>query len=91
MKRVLSAPMTGRFYRVKEGQTAAIIERELKMPVKEAFAGEIIEVVKCKVVLARPFDTYASIAAEHGADAASLEEFNFSRPLYPTAAVYIPE
>lgn len=79
-----------KFYRIKGGQTAAEAERALRMPVENCFAGKIVAATCCEVYEARPFDTYASVAAAFGVGEEELENFNFSRPIYPTRIIYVP-
>ncbi len=81
-----------RYFRVKSGQTAADIERELKIPVRSGvFAGQIVRAdKKCRVYVVKAGDTYRSVCLKEGVDEEVLKEINFSAPLYPTKKLYIP-
>lgn len=79
-----------KFYRIKGGQTAREVEKTLKIPANNCFNGLIIEVVECRLHTAQPFETYALIAQKYGVDETKLQNFNGSRPIYPTCKIYIP-
>ena len=80
-----------RFYRVKSGQTAEEIERELSIPLSEVFAGMIIPLKKYEVYVAEPFDDYLSVSKKFSIGEEELKSANLNRPIYPTAKVYIPQ
>lgn len=79
-----------RFYRVKKGQTASLIEKTLNIPAGCAFAGAIIPLRDFSQYTVQPFDTYASIAASLGIEEERLKEANGNRPLYPSRKIFIP-
>ena len=78
------------YYRVKSGQTAAEVEKTLKIPAPSAFAGQILTVCDCVVHVAEPFETYRSIAEKFGVEEQRLKNFNGCRPLYPSRKIFIP-
>lgn len=81
---------TGKFYRVKSGQQREEIEQTLSVPAGSVFAGAVIEVCKCDVHVAAPFETYKTIAEKYGKDEEEIKNFNGERPLYPSRRIFIP-
>lgn len=79
------------FYRVKRGQTAAEVEKVLHCPAGEVFAGAVIHVVSCKEYRVQPFESYCTLAKKFGIGEEELKEFNYSRVLYPSCKIYVPE
>ncbi len=84
----------GRYYRVKQNQTAREVERWLLTPVNCCvFAGEIIEVSKTrlKIYSAQAGDSYLSIAEKFNIEVERLKELNGGRAVYPTAKILVPD
>ena len=81
---------TGDFYRIKRGQTTAMVEREICSPVAKCFAGAVVPIKNCFPHTVKPFETYNSIALMYGVEEDRLKSFNYSRLIYPTQVVFIP-
>lgn len=81
-----------RYFRVKSGQSASDIERELNLPVTGAlFGGRILRAdKKCRIYTVKVGDTYSAICQREGVDEETLKELNSCAPLYPTKKLYIP-
>ena len=81
-----------KFFKVKRGQSAGDIQSELKVPVcGEAFAGRIIRTDAQYVVhIARPLESYASLAESYGVSEREIREVNGDKPVYPTCSIFIP-
>ena len=81
-----------RYFRVKSGQSASDIERELQIPVPcGLFCGQILSADrKFRVYTVKVGDTYRSVCLKEGVDEQTLKEVNFHAPLYPTKKLYIP-
>ncbi len=82
-----------KYFRVKRGQSAAEIERNLKTPVQGAvFTGRIIAVSDnvLKQYVAEVGDTYRTIALKLGADEEQLKKINGFKPVYPTCKLFVP-
>lgn len=78
-----------KYYKVKRGQSAEEVSRELKVPPRGIFCGQIVEVRAYKTYTVRVGDTYESVAKKLGVSAAELREANGSSPLYPTKILYV--
>lgn len=82
-----------KFFRVKRGQQARDIERELNIPVKFCvFSGMIIEIDNNLYIryVAEVGDTYESIAEKFCVKKSILEQVNCNTPVYPTEIIFIP-
>ena len=80
-----------KYYKVKRGQSAAEIERELKIPARCAFAGAVIPVYGgLTVYRADVGDTYRTVAVKFKTDEARLREINGGKPVYPTCKLFVP-
>lgn len=82
-----------RYFRVKRGQSAADVERQLKTPVSgAAFAGRIIKVAdgNFRQYTAQVGDSYRTVALKFNADEAKLKALNGNRPVYPTCKLFVP-
>ena len=80
-----------RFYRVKQGQTAATISRTFGCPVpKDVFCGQVLVLPEGDffVYQARVGDTFASLAEKFSVPESTLREINGL--IYPTCRLYIP-
>lgn len=82
-----------RFYRVKEGQSAALVEKTFCCPVAPCAAGNVVALSAqpMRVYEARAGDDYAKVAARFHTDAALLQAVNLNRCLYPTRPVFLPQ
>ena len=80
------------YFRVKKGQSASDIERELQIPVQGAtFAGQIMEAdKKFRIYIVKVGDTYRSVSLKEGVNEERLKELNFFAPLYPTKRLFVP-
>ena len=81
-----------KYFRVNRGQNSGEIERVLKTPAFNAFAGAIIEVAESGLIQysAEVGDTYKSIALKYSADEEKLKKINANRPVYPTCKLFVP-
>lgn len=81
-----------KFFRVKRGQSAKEIESVLSTPVGfEPFGGAIIRVhTGLKIYVARPLDTFASVAAKFSVAEDKLIELNGAGAVYPTRKIFLP-
>ena len=82
-----------RYFRVKRGQCAAEVERQLKTPVHgAAFAGRILKVVdgNLRQYTACVGDSYRTVALKFGADEERLKTLNGNKPVYPTCKLFVP-
>lgn len=77
-----------RFYKVKRGQTAAEVARELQLPPHGIFCGGIVEVRAYKSYEARVGDDFKTLAKKLGVNAEKLKKINGSEPVYPTKKIY---
>ena len=83
-----------RYFKVKRGQSAGEIERELNTPVcGKVFAGKIVKVVREPLVriCAGVGDSYKTIASKYGVPESLLKEINGSKPVYPTCKIFVPK
>ncbi|MCD8040322.1 MAG: LysM peptidoglycan-binding domain-containing protein [Clostridia bacterium] len=82
-----------KYYRVKKGQTALMIEKAFSVPVNgNVYEGMIIALPQqtFTVYRAAAGDTYKSVAAKFGVDEELLKSVNGNRAVYPTCRLYIP-
>ena len=83
-----------RYFKVKRIQSADEVEAEFGTPVTgDCFSGRIIKLrkEKLKKVTAAVGDTYATLAKKYGIGEAELRELNYSKPVYPTCKIFVPE
>ena len=84
-------PDNGKYVRVRRGADLKELENTLCQPVKEAFEGEILERgEEMEIYVAKPLDSYKSIAKKFGVGEEELQRVNFSRPVYPTCKIFVP-
>ena len=78
------------FIRVPEG-LAAEAQKIFRCPVRPSGDGDVcmLTAKPCKIVAARPFDTFESIAGREAADVAHLRELNGGE-VYAGRQIYIP-
>ncbi len=80
-----------RYFRVKRGQSGRDIENTLLIPAADAFAGAIISGEgDYELYVARPGDSYKSVAERFGVSGEELKILNRGRPVYPTCRLFIP-
>lgn len=82
----------GRYVRIRAKMSEEEISREVNFSTEDKlFAGKILIVKKySKVIFANVGDTYQKIAARENVDENALKNLNFSKPVYPTAKIYVP-
>ena len=81
-----------KYVRVRRGVELTDLEKELKAPVKEVFAGEIVpRGEEMLLYVAKPLENYAVIARKFGVGESELKDANFARPVYPTCRLYVPK
>ena len=78
-----------RYFKVKRGQSASEISRELKVPPYAVFCGQIVEVRHYKTYTVSVGETYESVAKKFGASVEELKKTNGESTLYPTKILYI--
>lgn len=81
-----------KYFRVKRGESAARIEKELSFPLSgEVFAGRIIEVKEpMTVYTVKPAESYAVISEKTGTAEEELKKINNFKPLYPSCKLFVP-
>ena len=84
-------PENGKYVRVRRGADIKELENTLRQPVKEAFGGEILERgEEMDIYIAKPLDSYKTVARKFGVGEEELQRVNFSRPIYPTCKIFVP-
>lgn len=80
-----------KYIRVRRGADRGAVEKELKSPVDDVFAGEILlRAEEMEIYVAKPHDSYASVARKFGLTEEELKKINLFRPVYPTCRLYVP-
>ena len=81
-----------KYFRIKRGQSADEVESRLCIPVGgDAFCGRIIESKdKFDFYIAKPGDSYRSVAEKSGVAEAELREINGNKIVYPTVKLFVP-
>ena len=84
-------PENGKYVRVRRVADIKELENTLRQPVKEAFGGEILERgEEMDIYIAKPLDSYKTVARKFGVGEEELQRVNFSRPIYPTCKIFVP-
>lgn len=81
-----------KFIRVRAGVTAADIRAEFCCPISDnATEGCIayLTPAPCKFYVAKPGESYLSIAAKLGEDEQELRRLNGNSPVYPSKKIFI--
>lgn len=80
-----------KYVRVRRGVEREELETKLRLPVKEAFAGEILERgEELEIYIAKPLENYGVIARKLCVSEEELKSINFARPVYPTCKLFVP-